>query len=73
MVVTPKALLQRVGDLVLNIDGCSISSFPKVRNLGIIIDSALSYQAYIISVSKSAVYHLRNISRLRTTLFDSIA
>ncbi|XP_019937121.1 uncharacterized protein [Paralichthys olivaceus] len=73
MVVAPKALLQKVGDLLLNIDGCSISPSPEVRNLGIILDSTFSFKSHIKSLTKSAFFHLKNISRLRPSLPDSVA
>ena len=73
MVVAPKALLQKVGDCLLLVDGSSISPSPEVRNLGVILDSTLSYQSHIKSITKSAFYHLKNISRLRPSLSDSVA
>lgn len=72
MVVAPKALLKKVGDLLLTIDGSTITPSPLVRNLGIILDSTLSFQNHIKSVAKSAFFHLRNISRLRPSLSNSI-
>ena len=73
MVVAPKALLQKVGDFLLDVDGSSISPSLEVRNLGVILDSTLSYQSHIKSITNSAFYHLRNISRLRPSLSDSVA
>ncbi|XP_034548775.1 GTPase IMAP family member 8-like [Notolabrus celidotus] len=55
-------LLRTVGDLLLYVDGCSISPSPEVRNLGVILDSTLSFQSHIKSVTKSAFYRLKNIS-----------
>ena len=73
MVVAPKPLLQKVGHLLLDVDGSSITPSQEVRNLGIILDSTLSYQSHIKSITKSAFYHLKNISRLRPSLSDSVA
>ncbi|KAK5893970.1 hypothetical protein CesoFtcFv8_010712 [Champsocephalus esox] len=73
MVVAPKALLQKVGDFVLEVDGCSISPSPEARNLGVILDSTLSYHSHVKSVTKPAFYHLRNIARLRPSLSESVA
>lgn len=42
MVVAPKTLLQKVGDL-LNVDGYYISPSVEVCNLGVILDSTLSF------------------------------
>ena len=73
IIVAPKAQLQKVGDLLLNIDGCSISPSTEVRNLGVILDSTLSFQAHIKSITKSAFYPLKNIARLSPSLSDSVA
>ena len=73
MVVAPKALLRKVGDLLLQVDGCSISPSSEVRNLGVILDSTLSFQSHIKSVTKSAFFHLKNISRLRPSLSNTTA
>lgn len=63
MVVVLKALLQKVGDFVFHMDGCSISPSMEVCNLGVILDSTLSYEAHIKYVTKSAFCCLKNISR----------
>ncbi|KAL3063680.1 hypothetical protein OYC64_000086 [Pagothenia borchgrevinki] len=73
MVVAPKALLQKVGNFILEVDGCSISPSPEVRNLGVIFDSTLSFHSHIKSVTKSIFFHLRNIARLRPSLSESVA
>ena len=73
MLIAPKALHRKVGDFLLQIDGCSISPSSEVRNLGVILDSSLSFQTHIKSLTKSAFFHLRNISRLRPSLSDSAA
>ena len=73
MVVSRKALLQKVGDFLLEVDGSFISPSLEVRNLGVILDQTLSYQSHIKSVTRSAFYHLKNISRLRPSLSDSVA
>ena len=73
MVVASKALLQKVGDLLLDVDGCTISPSTEVRNLGVILDSTLSFQSHIKSITKSAFYHLKNISRLRPSLSEPVA
>ena len=73
MVVAPKALLRKVGDLHLDVDGCSFSPSSEVRNLGVILDPTLSFQSHIRFITKSAFFHLKNISRLRQSLSDSVA
>ncbi len=73
MVVAPKTLLCKAYDLVLRVDGSCISLSSEVCNLGVILDSTLSYEAHMKSVTKSAFFHLRNISRFRPSLTDSVA
>ena len=73
MVVASKALLPEVGDLLLDVDGCSISPSAEVCNLGVILNSTLSFQPHIKSITKSAFYHLENISRLQHSLSKLVA
>ena len=73
IVAKSTALLQRAGNFNLLVDGSSTSPSPEVRNLGVILDSTLSYQAHIKAVTKSAFFSLKNISRLRPSLSDSAA
>ena len=42
-----------------------------VKNLGVQIDSDLTFNSHIKSVSKSAFYHLKNISKLRNLMTKS--
>ena len=62
MVVGPKSLLRKVGDLLLEVDGCSITPSPVVRNLGVILDPTLLFQSHIKNVTRSAFHHLKNIA-----------
>lgn len=73
MVFAPPSLLKNVEDIILDVDGCSISASLQVRNLGVIMDSTLSFQQYIKNTTKNAFYHLKNISRLRQYLSNSVA
>ena len=73
MVVAPKTLVRKVGDFLLTIDGSTISPSPEVRNLGVLHDCTLSFQSHIKSVTKSALFHLKNTARLQPPLSDSVA
>ena len=73
MVLGPEVQLQKVGDFLLQVDRCSISPSTEVLNLGVILDSTLSYQPHIESITESAFFHLKNISRLWPSLSDSVA
>lgn len=48
-------VLQKVGDLLLDVGGCSISP-PEVSNLWVIMDSTPSFQAHFKSISKSTCF-----------------
>lgn len=72
LVVAPPSLAKKVGDLFLVVDGDTIRPSPEVRNLGVILDPILSLQAHIKTTTKSAFFHLKNISRLRPSLSDSV-
>lgn len=48
---------------VLEIKPCN-----EVKNLGVILDSDLNFTAHVRSVPKTALYHLKNISRVRLFL-----
>lgn len=52
----------------LNLDGCPITHKPTIRNLGVVFDSSLSFIPHIKSITKSAFFHLRNLSRIRPIL-----
>ena len=72
MLVVPKPLLRKFGDLLLEVDGCSFTSSPVVGNVGVIQDTTLSFQSHINNVTRSAFYNLKNITRFRPSLSDSV-
>ncbi len=52
----------------LTLDGCSLDSSSSVRNLGVLFDSNLSFDSHVSSICKTAIFHLKNISKLRPML-----
>ena len=42
-----------------------LESRHQARNLGVVIDSDLNFKKHIKSITKSAYYHLKNISRIK--------
>ena len=73
LLIGPKSILTKSPHLTLNIDGSSVHSTPVVKNLGIQLDSTLSFDPHIKSLTKIAFFHLRNIARLRPFLSASDA
>ncbi len=53
-------------------DGCTVTS-STVTNLGVILDSNLSFENHISHVTKTAFFHLKNIAKLRNMLTISDA
>ncbi len=51
----------------MQLDGCPVTS-STVKNLGVILDSNLSFEKHISNVSKTAFFHLRNIAKLQNML-----
>ncbi len=56
----------------MQLDGCNVTS-STVKNLGVILESNLSFENHISHVTKTAFFHLRNISKLRNMLSVSDA
>ncbi len=72
LLIGPKNSTQIIFDHNLQLDGC-IVTFSTVKNLGVILDSNLSFENHISHVTKKAFVHLRNISKLRNMLTVSYA
>ncbi|TWW62345.1 hypothetical protein D4764_04G0009920 [Takifugu flavidus] len=67
MVFGPEPLRDRL-DHMITLDGISLTSSLSVRNLGVTFDQNLSFNSHIKLVSRSAFFHLRNISKIRKLL-----
>ncbi|TWW61009.1 AP2-associated protein kinase 1 [Takifugu flavidus] len=67
MVFGPEPLRDRL-DHMVTLDGISLTSSLSVRNLGVTFDQNLSFNSHIKLVSRSAFFHLRNITKIRKLL-----
>ncbi len=72
LLIGPKNSTQNLLDYNLQLDGCNVTS-STVKNLGVILDSNLSFENHISNVTKTAFFHLRNIAKLRNMLSVSDA
>lgn len=59
--------------LPLKFLGESILPTPKVKNLGVIMDADASFSPHITQVSRSCMYHIRDLARLRPHLNHDVA
>ncbi len=60
--------LRKAGSIILNLDGSVLESQSKLKNLGVIFDSSLSFDYHVQYTVKNSFFHLRNIARLRSML-----
>ncbi len=67
LLIGPKNSTQNILDHNLQLDGCTVTS-STVKQLGVILDSSLSFENHISHVTKTAFFHLRNIAKLRNIL-----
>ncbi len=72
LLIGPKNSTQNLLDHNLQQDGCPFTSSTD-KNLGLIIDSNLSFENHISHVTKTAFFHLRNIAKLQNLLSVSDA
>jgi len=68
MLIGSKSVVSKFSGQQINLDGDLIMPSTTVRNLGVILDSTLSFNDHISKVVKTAFFHLRNISRIRSSL-----
>ncbi|KAF7696006.1 hypothetical protein HF521_006100, partial [Silurus meridionalis] len=73
LLIGPKTSIQKLQHLNLHLDGCSVTTSSTVNDLGVILDSNLSFNNHINQVTKAAFFHLKNISKFRNMLSISDA
>ena len=57
-------------DLTLQMGSSAISSSVSAKNLGVLFDNALSMDKQISHITRSCIFHLRNIGSVRHLLSD---
>ncbi len=72
LLIGHKNSTQNLLDHNLQLDRCTVTS-STVKNLGVILDSNLSFENHIFHVAKTAFLHLRNIAKLQNMLAVSDA
>lgn len=50
------------------LDGLSVSWCATVKDLGVIIDSSLSFEAHADNITRIAFFHLRNTAKIRNIM-----
>ena len=73
LVTGPKNQIPLHRNLSLTLNGCIVTPSTTVKNLGVRLDENLSFATHIADISKSALYHLHNIRKIRPMLTDTDA
>ena len=73
IVLGPKKQRDLLFDLTINLDGCTVISNQTVKDLGVTLDPVLSFDEHIKTVSRTALFHLRNITKIRNVLSKNYA
>ena len=68
-IITPNPNLRdTLSNDIAALDDIALASNETVRNLGVIFDPDLSFDLHLKQISKTAFFHLRNISKIRNLL-----
>ncbi|KAF7698006.1 hypothetical protein HF521_004516 [Silurus meridionalis] len=73
LLIGPKTSTQKLQHFNLHLDRWSVTTSSTVKDLGVILDSNLSFENHINHVTKTAFFHPRNIAKLRNMLSISDA
>ncbi len=73
IVLGPKRLRNQLINDTVTLNDISLTSALTVRNLGVTFDQNLSFDSHIKEISRTAFFHLRNISKIRSFLSQNDA
>ena len=73
IVLGPKHLRNSLSNDITTLDGITVASSSTVRNLGVMFDQDMSFNSHIKQISRTAFFHLRNISKIRHILSQTDA
>ncbi|MBN3319116.1 KCNKD protein, partial [Atractosteus spatula] len=65
--------LRKASPVTLSVDGSVLELQSKLKNLGVIFDSGLTFDPHVQHTVKTSFFHLRNIARLRPMLSLTVA
>ena len=68
IILGPKHLRDTLSNDIAALDDIALASNETVRNLGVIFDPDLSFDLHWKQISRTAFFHLRNISKIRNVL-----
>ena len=68
IILGPKHLRDTLSNDIAALDDIALASNETVRNLGVIFDPDLSFDLHLKQISRTAFFHLRNISKIRNVL-----
>uniref|UniRef100_A0A8C7FS31 Reverse transcriptase domain-containing protein n=1 Tax=Oncorhynchus kisutch TaxID=8019 RepID=A0A8C7FS31_ONCKI len=68
LVLGPKKQRDLLLNLTINLNGCTVVSNKTVKDLGVTLDTDLSFEEHIKTISRTAFFHIRNIAKIRNFL-----
>ena len=70
---TRQGLTKLNSNQTFRIAGCTVGPTDKIKNLGVTLDSTLSFDAHVNAVCKASHYHIRALRHIRRTLSTDLA
>lgn len=63
LLLGPQAARSTLSNYIVTLDGRSVTSCTAVKDLGVIINSSVSFETHVDDITKLALFHLRNITK----------